>query len=133
MLAENYTLNVDVLNNGTTEAQNFVRFEEYLNRSLYKGPAHSLISRDVLGFYRTMPTKSGNFNGVAKSSFKLTTDKSVPGVDSTTSLTAPQIGEVNFSLPVGSTAADVKVLRQRMIALLDNDTIMVKLSEQLEV
>lgn len=133
MLDNSYTFAVDVANNGTTENQIFVRFEEYLNRSLYKGPDHTLVSRDVLGFYRTMPTKSGNFNGVAKSSFKLTTDTSVPGVDSTTSLTAPLIGEVNFSLPVGATAADMKILRQRLISILDNDTIMVKLTEQLEV
>lgn len=133
MLANQITLAVDVLNNETLVNHAFTRFEEYQNRSLYKGPTHTLISRDVLGFYRTMPTKSGNFNGVAKSSFKLTMDMEVPGVDSTTSLTAPGIIEVSQSLPIGCTPAAAMLLRQRAIALLDDDTIMVANSEGLEV
>jgi hypothetical protein len=89
--------------------------------------------RDLMAFYRSVPKKSGNFNGVAKSAVKFTVDKEVEGVDSSTTVIAPLIGEISFSVPLGTTAAEAMELRQRMIAALDNDTIMVKLMEELEV
>lgn len=133
MLDNTLTFSVDALNNGTPANEVFTRIESYNTRSVYKGPGHSLIARDILAFYKTTPTKSGNFNGTAKSAAKFTIDTEVAGVDSSTSVTLPQIGEISFSLPIGTTAAEAKKLRQRMIAYLDNDALCARHMEQLEV
>lgn len=127
------TLAVDVLNNGTTENQTYARFEEFLNRSIYIGSDHSLCLRNTLGLYRTLPKQSGNFKGVAKSSFKFSQDVVVDGVDGVSSITSPLILEVSFSVPVGATAADVLELRQRALALIDADTVMTPLNLTLMV
>lgn len=127
------TLAVDVLNNGTTENQVYTRYEELQNRTAYIGASHVPDNRDVLGIYRTFPTKSGNFKGVAKSAAKLTKDIEVAGVDSSTTLTSAIILDFSASVPVGAAAADVKEARQRMIALLDDDTFMDALMIQLMV
>lgn len=133
MLSDTITLSVDLLNNGTRTNQAYTRADEFQNRSVYEGPSHSLISKDTLTFYRTKPTKSGNFNGTAKSALKFSTDTSVPAVNVADTIVAPMIGEVSFSLPVGCTAAQVKILRQRMVAILDDDAVMVQLSELLHI
>lgn len=133
MLSDTITLPVDLLNNGTPTNQVFTRADEFQNRSVYEGPSHSLISKDTLTFYRTKPTKSGNFNGTAKSALKFSTDTSVPAVNTADTIVAPMIGEVSFSLPVGCTAAQAKVLRQRMVAILDSDAVMVQLTELLHI
>jgi hypothetical protein len=127
------TLAVDVLNNGTTEDQIYTRYEEYQNRASYIGASHTPDSRDALAIYRTFPTKTGNFKGVAKSAVKFTKDVEVSGVDSSTTLTAPIIFDLSASIPVGATTADVLEARQRLIALLDNDTFMNSLNIQLMV
>lgn len=127
------TLTVDPLNNGTTEQQDYVRYEEAANRSTYIGEDHLPDARNTLAVYRTFPTKTGNFKGVAKSSAKFTQDVVVPGVDGVSQLTAPIIVEVSFSIPVGATAADVKLARQRVVALCDADSIMDALNIQLMV
>lgn len=133
MLDNTVTLPVDLLNSGVTTNQVYTRHEEFANRSKYISPAHSLGLRDTLDMYRTFPNKTKTFNGVAKSGFKFTTDIEVPGADSTTSVVAPEIAEVSFSLPVGFTTVQLLILRQRIIALLDNDSIMNRLNERLEV
>lgn len=118
------TLAVDLLNNATLVDHDFTRYEEYQNRAVYIGENHTVAAKDTLGFYRTLPKQSGNFRGVGKSAIKFSQDLSVAGVDATTTLTSALIGEVSFSAPVGSTAAQRKILRQRIIALLDNDSVM---------
>lgn len=124
---------VDPLNNGTTETQAFERYEEYQNRSSYIGDGHTPDNRNALAMYRTFPTRTGNFKGVAKSSVKFTKDVAVPGVDGVASITAPIIIEVSYSVPVGTTTADLVEARQRAIALQDLDTIMNALNIQLMV
>lgn len=133
MQSDNIVLPVDVLNNGTPVNATYTRYEEQANRSVYIGALHTPDARDVLGLYRTFPTKSGNFKGTGKSTVKFTTDVSVLGVDGVSNLTAPIIIDVSFSVPVGVTVADVVEARQRVIALLDNDTIMNSLNIQLMV
>lgn len=133
MLDNTITLQVDPANNSTVVPEAYTRYDEYQNRSVYTGPNHSLSAKDTMTFYRTSPKRSGNFKGVAKSSIKFTRDRIVEGVDDTTTVNALEIGEVNFSLPVGFTSADVIALRQRIIAALDDDTLMGKLNEQLEI
>ena len=80
------TLAVDLLNTGATTDQIFTRQEEYLNRSVYISPTHSVSAKDTLSLYRTPIKPSGNFPGVAKVSAKFSTDYSIPGVDTETTL-----------------------------------------------
>lgn len=127
------TLPVDPLNNGTVVNEEYTRYEEYLNRSVYIGAGHTPDARNTIAMYRTFPTKSGNFKGVSKSSIKLTKDFSVSGVDGSTTLSSPLIVEVNFSVPVGVTSAQVKACRQRLIAILDSDTVCDPLNIQLMI
>lgn len=125
------TLAVDEENDGVGLINHvYSRFEEFQNRASYISAEHSLDSRDTLAFYRTMPKSSGNFRGVAKTALKFSMDKTVLGVDGVSNITAPLIGEVSFSLPVGASAADALILRQRLVALLDRDDVMVPLMEQ---
>lgn len=126
-------LDVDPQNNATVVEETYTRYEEYQNRAAYIGASHTPDNRDTISIYRTFPTKNGNFKGVAKSAVKLTKDLEVAGVDSSTTLTAPIILDLSFSVPVGATTADVKHARQRLIALLDDDSIMDALNVQLMV
>lgn len=126
-------LYVDELNDGNTVLQPYMRYEEQQNRTTYIGATHTPDARDTITLYRSFPTKSGNFKGAAKSSVKLTEDATVSGVDGSTSLTSPIIAEVSFSLPVGVNPAAVKEVRQRLIAILDDDSFMESLSIQLMV
>lgn len=127
------TLAVDELNNASTTDHVYSRFEEYQNRSVYIHSGHSLDARDTLSLYRTFPKAAGNFKGMAKSAIKFSKDQEVTGVDGVSTLVSPLIVEVSFSIPVGSTSAQILIARQRAIALLDNDTFMDKLNEQLMV
>lgn len=127
------TLPVDVANNGTIVQQTYSRYEEDKNRTVYVEGSHNPDNRVMLAIYRTFPTKSGNFKGVMKTAVKFTTDHQVPGVEQTSILTSPIIFELSASIPVGIDPADVVQARQRLIALLDNDTFMDALQIQLMV
>ena len=127
------TLSVDELNNDSTVDIDFKRFEEYQNRSVYTSENHVLTARDTLTFYRTFPKAAGNFKGTAKSSLKFSWDQAVTGVDGLSSLTSPIIADLGFSVPVGVTEATQLIMRQRLIAILDDDTIMGALMNQLMV
>lgn len=134
MLSDVITLSVDTQNDGVGPvSEEYNRFEENLNRSIYVGEDHQLIDRNTLTFYRTQPKVAGNFRGVAKTSFKFSKDFAVTGVDGVASITAPVIVEVSFSIPVGVTAADQLHVRQRVLALLDLDSVMVPLNNQLMI
>jgi hypothetical protein len=92
-----------------------------------------MLAKDTLSLYRTFPKPSGNFKGVCKTSFKFSKDISVTGVDGVSQLTAPIIVEVAFSLPVGATHAQVLLAQQRALSMLDLDSVMTPLNEQLMV
>lgn len=133
MLPNTITLAVDEANNATLINAVFSRDEEYLNRTVYAAANSSIIMRDTLGFYRTKPTKNGNFLGVAKSTIKFTVDQIVDGADGVAHFTQPVLAEVSFSIPVGTPAAAVKEIRQRIVALLDRDDIMTEAQERLQI
>lgn len=133
MQPDTITVPVDTLNNGTTTDEIYTRFEEYQNRSVYIGASHTMAAKDQLSLYRSFPKTNGNFKGVSKTSIKFAREHSVLGVDGLSNLTAPVIVEVSFSIPVGITAAQSLIARQRVVALLDNDTIMAALNDQLMV
>lgn len=126
------TLSVDALNNGTPVNRIYTRFDEYQNRSVYVGPNHSISARDTLSLYRTQPKPSGNFKGVAKTALKFSEDKVVTGTDGLSQLTAPIIGDIAFSIPVGVSNADILAFEQRLVAALDH-AIMRALNETLMI
>jgi len=132
MIDNTITLAVDTLNNGTPTNRVYSRYEEFQNRSVYIGPEHSLSARDTMALYRSPVKKNGNFPGMAKSSIKLTQDVSVLGLDVTTSIKAPMIGEASFSVPVGITDEELMSFRQRLIATLDH-AFAVRLNSDLEI
>jgi hypothetical protein len=133
MQANSITLAVDEENTGSTTNHVYTRFDEYQNRTVYTEADHQLTLRDTLSFYRTFPKPSGNFKGTAKTTLKFSKDYAVDGVDGVASLIAPLIAEVSFSVPVGVTAAAQMIGRQRCISILDDDTVMVALMNQLNI
>lgn len=125
------TLSVDEQNDGVGPVNHvFSRFEDFQNRSTYVSSDHTIALKDTLGFYRTPPKPNGTFKGVAKTSFKISKDILVAGVDGVSQLTAPIIMEVSFSVPVGATTAQILRERQRLVSLLDRDDIMSPLNEK---
>lgn len=132
MLDNTITLSVDPENDGGPVNQVFTRIEEYQNRSVYKGPNHSFVNRDTLSFYRTPPKKSGIFNGTLKTAQKFSTDITVATSDGGTTV-LPLIGQVDFSVPIGATAAQCMALRQRILAALDLDALQTKAMEGQEI
>jgi hypothetical protein len=133
MQADQLTLSVDAANDANPANQVYTRYDEYQNRSTYIGADHTPDERNTLALYRTFPTKNGNFKGTAKSSVKFTQDVAVTGVDGVSSLTAPIILDLSFSVPVGAASADLVELRQRLLALIDSDSLMDSLNIQLMV
>lgn len=129
MQANTITLPVDVLNNGTTVDELFTRHEETVNRTTYRGPAHTVASRNILQLYRTFPKRSGLYLGALKVATKFTQDVLVPNADGSGDIAVPIIVDVSYSLPVGVTAAQAKAARQRAIALTDMDTVLGPLNE----
>lgn len=132
MQANSINLQVDVLNNGTPVSKTYSRYEEQVNRSTYNGPNHTMLDTDTMSFYRTLPKRSGNFNGTARSGIvirKTVTVKDALGND----VRLPLIGEVNFSVPVGVSAAVTKELRQTLISVLDADAVSGALNDALEI
>ena len=131
MLDNTLTLAVDEDNDGDTTNVVAVRSEEYLHRSLYTLPEHTLAKRATLGFYRTPVKASGNDLGVAKSATKITEDLEVLNRVGETVI-KPAIANADFSFPVGISAVDAMRLRQRLIAVIDH-ALAVELTEKLQV
>lgn len=132
MLPNTITLAVDLANSGSTTDEAYQRYEEQVNRSTYVGPAHAFDAKNTLQFYRTLPVRSGAFLGAAKTSVKFTKDVTVQdaaGLDTV----YPLIAEVSFSIPVGTSAAATKELRQRVLAILDRDDITAPLNDTGEI
>lgn len=129
MLDNTIILSVDEQNDGVGPVNHvYTRFEENANRSTYIHSAHSLTAKDTLSFYRTAPKPSGNFRGVAKTAQKFSKDITVLGVDGS-NITAPIIVEISWSLPVGATAAQAMIARQKVVSLMDLDATMIPAME----
>lgn len=126
------TLAVDVANNATFVNTVYTRFDQYVNRTVYTGSAHTLANPDTMSLYRTFPKVSGNYPGQAKVAIKFSRNIAVTGVDGSGVL-GPQIIEISVSNPVGATTAQQLEMRQRAIALLDRDDVMIGLTNQLEI
>lgn len=133
MLDNTITLAVDTANTGTVTNEVYSRYSEAQNETLYIGPDHAVTARNQLRFARTFPTKSGNFNGAVITEVKFTQDISVPGVDSTTTEVRPVVITLRISDPVGDSVSNLVHFRQRLLALLDDDTIMNKFNRTQEI
>lgn len=126
------TLAVDVANNATLVDKAFVRYLEEPSKTTYRGPGDTLVERNQMVFFRTPPKRTGNYLGSAKSGVKFTRDVTVAQADGNDTK-APLIVEVSFSLPVGTTAAVSKEMRQTALAILDREDVIGKLVDNLEV
>lgn len=123
MLSNEITLAVDTANTGTTTNLTYTRFDEYNNRTVYISADHEPSARDELTFYRTFPKPSGNFLGTRKAALKFS--KELPVLDKEgNTIMSPFIFEVSTSIPLGVSTADQVEMRQRGVAILDNDTLM---------
>lgn len=108
MIPASFTLAVDTANTGSTTDKTFTRFR-YVgdNKSVYVSDAHTVAERDEIALTRKLPTRTGNFEGVAKSALKYTRDVDVEGVDTNTTEKSSGIIELSASLPVNMTSADI--------------------------
>lgn len=116
------TLTLSLPNGGTPVNMTITRIDVFQNRSVYHEPTHSTTARRIVGFYRTLPKRSGDFLGVSKSAAKTTMDLSVLDAKGAT-ITAPAIGEISFSVPIGATEAAIDSLLDRLDALISNRTV----------
>lgn len=126
------TLPVDVTNNGTVVNQEIALLDGSPGRKIFRFSGHSFQTRDTVTFTRSFPKPNGNFAGTRKTSAKLTKDVVVEGTDPSTDVKAPGIIDISSSLPVGLSAADAMLMRQRAIAILDS-TFFVDVQEKCEV
>lgn len=118
----------------TTPVDNsYRRYQEHMDRTIYISGDHTIDSRDILTVRREMPTRTGNFRGMAKPSFKFTKDISVAGYDQSTTITSPLIGNVSFSVPVGAAAVEIDQLLDHIVSGLQNSALRENLIKQLEV
>lgn len=130
------TLSVDVANNDVLVAQEFTHFQNFGSRSAWQGANHTFTQRDELALYRTMPRPSDEFKGTRKTAFKFTVDVQVDHPDGVSKVTSPIILEVSASVPLGAEDAEpglLKEIRQRAIALLDDDALMDKVQLQCDI
>jgi len=127
------TLSVDSANDGNPANQAFVRSRYNLTKSLYTGSGNTVDSRNQLTFTASDPKRSGESRGIAKSALKFTLDVAVLNSSGSGNITLPCIAEVSFAVPVGTTPAQTMEMRQRLVALLDDDAVMAKLMDNLEV
>lgn len=123
MLPDTITLAVDEANDSSPVNHVMTRAEEGANKSVYYDEDHTVATRNHLTFLRSFPKQSGNFYGTLKTTVKFTTDVTVVGVNGE-NIKVPSIVECNFSFPVGTDNAHATLMRQKLIAALDDDSVM---------
>lgn len=119
------TITLALPNGGTPLNEAFTRIDQVGNRSIYHGAGHSPVSRKTLGFYRTLPKKSGNFLGVMKGATKFTMDNTVVNAVGE-SIVAPSIAEISFSIPVGVTETEFDDVLDRLEAQVEGQRAILK-------
>lgn len=119
------TITLALPNGGTPVNKAFGRVDVFPNRSVYHGPAHTVLMRQTLGFYRTPSKRIGKFNGVMKSAAKVTLDIHVLNAIGET-ITSPQIGDLSYSIPVGATEGNVDQLFDHIEALVKDQRAIMK-------
>lgn len=134
MLDLSLTISVDKANDASAVNEVFTRDGGSVapNKSFYYGDLHTVDAKETLAFARVLPKINGNFKGTQRSSQKYARAFNVLGVDGNT-IQAIATTECIDSFPVGMTSAQKKEMRQYMIGLRDNDTIMDKIHDQGQV
>lgn len=120
MLPTTIALSVDETNDSNPVEHTYTYFKD----GVYYDSDHTVASRNQCQFGTTPAKASGNFYGVLRTRCKFTTDISVAGINGE-DIKVPLIGEAVFSLPVGTTPEQMMILRQKLVAMLDYDTVMV--------
>lgn len=133
MQANTLTLPVDTTNNGTTTNRNYNRYREEPEKTEYRGPDHAGIVQDTLTITRKSPTRNGNFLGAYRTKAQFAQSYDVIGLDGTTQKGINATISIEVVAPLGLTDAQLKELRQRALALLDNDTVMDALNRHGEI
>lgn len=110
------TLPVDVGDTNVTTDEVFRRHEEHLHRSIYIAENHAMDMRKLLTLYRTPPKATTTYKGNMKTAYKFTEDVLILDPLGNT-ITGPMIGEVSFSIPVGTPAALRLAFTQRIGAM----------------
>lgn len=132
MLANEITISVDALNSGSAAAVTLEKRTADVNKSVYAFPTSTLQKPDTLTVARTFAKRNGSYLGNSRAVVKLSMPVDVQNADGS-SVVAASILEVSASLPVGITPAQTKLLRQRLIAFLDNDAVAGDVYDNLEV
>lgn len=122
MLENTITLSYDAEGDDLNPVDVIIRRDqEYADRSVYNFPDAEAGDHNV-AFYRTRPKVAGNFRGVERTRQKLTKPVTVLGVDGS-SIVSSAIGEANFSMPKGMTAADKIAFLQELLAIHENEDV----------
>lgn len=120
MQEDTITLDVDVLNNGTTVPRAYGRQKTLENISFFNGPEATLSTRDELMLQRKMNTRQGNSQGVYACKVRNAQNKAVPGVDTTTNVEHLIAIDTEFRIPVGVPEAEVLEFLMRHVAVLSS-------------
>lgn len=133
MLETTIVLSVDKANNASPVSETFTRDGNINpNKSLYYGDLNTVDSKETLVFTRVPAKINGNFKGTQRSSQKYSRKFVVTGVDGA-NIDVIATTECVDSFPVGLTDAQKLELRQYMVALRDNDTVMNAIHNQGQV
>lgn len=134
MLGLTLTLSVDKANDNNAANEVFTRDGGAVapNKSLYYGDLHTVDAKETLTFARVPAKINGNFKGTQRSSQKYSRTFTVLGVDGN-NIDVIATTECIDSFPVGMTSAQKTEMRQYMVALRDNDTIMDAVHDQGQV
>jgi len=124
MLQNTITLSVDQANNGTPINEEYRRYTESTDKSVYIGAGTTSLKKNHLAFGRIAAKPSASSLGIEKRQLKITETETVDSRTVGESVLADAIGTVSFNFPVGMSSARRKAFRQRLIAALDDDSIM---------
>jgi hypothetical protein len=127
------TIQSDVANNDTLVAKVFNRARVLMNglKTLFhESNSHTTARPSTLSFETSEPRPNGQFMGVTRPKIVRRRTIDVESLDPAVEVTQPLIGKIEFSVPVGATDAEMLEMRQDLIAVLDDDTLMGTLMTQ---
>jgi hypothetical protein len=123
---------VDAANDGNPVNETYSILDPGQGKSVWTLDGTSLEDKVTLSLFATPPKRSGNFQGVIRSGGKFTLGVSVPAVNDETNKSV-SIMNIEFSIPLGTSEADVIHLCQRGVGFLANAVLMKDLTLQARV
>jgi len=125
-------LQVDELDDAVLVPTTYTRFEEIQNRTTYlELDNHSSMKPRKLQLYRSPLSSPGLSFGKQKSAVKFTDGFDVLNKEGAT-VVENALVNISFSLPVGLSDAQRTLVRERVVAMINDDTVMdslIKLGE----